>query len=163
MATKKTKTLTKVTPLNSSFLKELDKVEKQIEKLTSAASKRHPYIVTKIANAFKFTKYKYSINHFDDLDHLSILEDDVILYRYNNVDNKDVTFKINGEDFPFSEYYPKRWLFENFEQELESIKKEVDSKATLAKKQKQEDKKMLASVKKKLTAEELEFLNKKIS
>lgn len=158
----KSKTITKVRPLDSSFTKEVNQVEKQIEKLIGSASKRHAYIVTKIFNTFNFKKYKCGFSYFRELDHLSNLEEDVILYCYNTVDNKDITFKIDGEDFPLCEYYPTRWLFENFEQELESIKKEVDNKALAAKKQQQEKKKMLASLKKKLTAEELDFLKNKI-
>lgn len=161
MATKKT--ITKVRPLDISFTKEINQLEKQIEKLTDSASKRHIFIVSKIVNIFNFKKVKvFNSNHFYDLDSLSNLEDDVICHGFNTVDDKTITFQVGEESFPLCEYYPTRWLFENFEQELESIKKEVDNKTLAAKKQQQENKKMLTSLKKKLTAEELAFLKDKI-
>lgn len=136
------------------------------DKLEGRIVDRMDYIIHKVCTTFNATLETW---YFDDardgeMGHLTWDEPELFA-RWDIRDRKDmIILTQDGEEYYFDNTIPTRWLFENFEEELEAGKKRYDEREEERLKKRLEateyTKKLADSAKNKLTKEELRALKK---
>jgi len=177
--------LKKVDQIDQSELDEYNKVIQNVRKFEKKIAERTDYIIKKIQESFNRKNIRWSFSAepediFDDLDIFWIsnkilssgtVVDEILLSSLNMtpVRHYEAYFYVGDELFDWTydfasplPKFPKRWLFEPFEQELkdgrEKYLKELEKQKLDRKEKEKNDKKLKRQALKKLTIEEKKSL-----
>ena len=156
----------KTKPLPPGLVADWKETRHRADVLESKIVDRMDYIIHTVCKTFDVSLETW---YFDDaqegqMGHLTC-DDPELFAKWDIRDRKEmVILTQDDEEFYFDNNIPTRWLFENFEEELENGKKRYDEREEEKLKKRLEateyTKKLADSAKKKLTKEELRALKK---
>jgi len=172
--TKPKQSLKKVPAFTKEFLYDTAKKTEELEKNAKEIFKRCTYIISYIFSVFNVKNHYFWFNDND-----SYYEFDMVLSLYKNKYNTIfystgskslgkspsdcMIIDCNEDEADVWQSFPKRWLFEDFEQELTNGKNKFEEKIKaqeiLFKTKESKKKDLISSAKKKLTKEERKALN----
>lgn len=149
-----------------SLNNEIDNIKELIQNYDFSFLNRENYIFEVFSNKIDLNFESFDLERYALCDLISfkqyIIKDNYIKY---NVINYNKSFKFYDKFGKLlTNKYPKRWLFENFEDEfnegLEKYNEEVENKKEKQKEKKLKLNEISENIKNKLTEEELEVLSK---
>lgn len=149
-------------------------LRKNISSLESQIIDRINYIVRKIYEIFDDGLYWWDFPgdgiHGEGGSLINSLNPDEIIFQAesSNYSKNKIIILQNGEERILDDGFPRRWLFENFEEEVtkgkekfeEIERKRLQDKKGFSDSQKIEDQKLIENIKKKLSKKELIALQK---
>jgi len=161
--TMKNKKTIKTEPLDKSYRNTYDDLYDYIEERLKPIRKRYAYVVGTILKTFGIS---YKPLHFDfgTIDSTSVLSDTFIFFDYAaKTKNKTLPTSVyNKIEYYLGESFPSRWMFEDFEPELQKIHEDWVKQQKEDKVSSKQEAKKLQAIKKKLSPEEFEFVAQKI-
>ena len=155
----------KVAPLDKNYKRISQDLYDYIEEKLDPLRKRHKYIVSTILKTFG-AKYKSIGYEFSTVDSADMVDSDSVFFHYTNGSHTKTNYPpkviIDKIEYYLSESYPSRWLFQDFEPELQKIHDTWVQEQKQNKVKTNQDNKKLQSLKKKLSPEEFEFITSKM-
>lgn len=153
-------------PITRGLVVDWEDNRRRADKLEEQIVDRMTYIIQTVCKTFdvKLETWYFSDAQEGQMGHLTW--DEPELFSVWDIRNrKDMTIITeSGEEYYFDNSIPTRWLFENFEEELEEGKKRYEEREEEKLKKRLEatdyTKKLANNAKKKLTKEELRALKK---
>lgn len=165
------KTIKAERPISPEVVFRLDEIKLELSSLNAQLEKRVDYIVQTISKVlgktYKTWCYRDYEGEEDPLTHLTHTNSErfniYIEFSGNEVRKfSDSILLKDGAECSVDQLPPFRWLFESFEDELIQGRKayleKVSQKEALDNKEKENKKKVIASIKSKLTSEELKSI-----